>query len=88
MRGFFLLIGMLLFAGSMYLFYHPELVGAEKDPLTGRVIVDDQPLLERITESIKKPVNIEEVVQMIPTMLLFLSIVFAFASVLLPYGER
>ena len=87
MRGFLLLVGMLFFAGSMYLFYHPELVGAGIDTVTGQAIVD-RPLLDRITESVKKPVDFEEAVQMTPVILLFLSFTLAFASVLMPYGER
>ncbi|HLC72337.1 MAG TPA: hypothetical protein VJH37_02025 [Candidatus Nanoarchaeia archaeon] len=88
MRGFFLLAGMILFAGSMYLFYHPELTGANINLLTGESIVDDRPLLDRITENIHKPVSIEEFVQMTPVILLFFSILFAFTSVLMPDGER
>ena len=88
MRGFFLVAGIILFIASMYLFYHPELTGSNINALTGESIVDDRPLLDRITESIHKPVSIEEFVQMTPVILLFFSLLFAFASVLIPYGER
>ena len=88
MRGFLLLVGMLFFAGSMYLFYHPELLQTEETKLTGAAVTDNRPLLERITESIHTPVDFEEAVQMTPVVLLFLSVVFTFASVLMPYGER
>ena len=71
----------------MYLFYHPELLQADENALTGRT-VDDRTLFERITESIHAPVDFEETVQMTPIILLLLSVVCAFASVLLPYGER
>ncbi|GEM_PF-2913301 len=88
MRGFLLLVGMLFFAASMYLFYHPELLQMESDELTGQVVADTRPLIEKIGDSIHTPVNIEEAVQMAPVVFLFLSFVFAFASVLMPYGER
>ncbi len=88
MRGFLLLVGMILFVGSMYLFYHQDLLGKDVDSLTGRAIADDRPLVDRITQSVQKPVSIEAVVQMLPVILLFLSFVFAFASVLIPDGER
>ena len=88
MRGLFLLLSMIFFASSMYLFYNPELLQDTPDGITGQAVVDDRPLIERITASIHKPVSIEETVQMAPVILLFLSVVFAFASVLMPDGER
>ena len=72
----------------MYLFYNPELLQDTPDGITGQAVVDDRPLIEKITASIHKPVSIEETVQMAPVILLFLSVVFAFASVLMPDGER
>ncbi len=88
MRGFLLLVGVVFFTLSMYLFYHPELLLTEDQELTGQVIADTRPLIEKITASIHKPVNLEETVQMTPVVFLFLSFVFAFTSVFIPYGER
>ncbi len=88
MRGFYLFIGMIFFAGSMYLFYHPELLNPTLDnSITGN-IVDSRHLFEKITDSIHKPVSLEETIQMTPVLLLFLSVVCAFASVLMPDGQR
>lgn len=88
MRGLLLFLGMVFFAGSMYLFYHPELLTpTDEQTITGKV-VDARPLIEKITDSIHKPASVEDMIQMTPVVLLFLSVVCAFASVLMPYGER
>lgn len=88
MRGLLLFISMIFFAGSMYFFYHPEfLTPTDEQTITGKV-VDARPLFEKIADSIHKPASVEDMIQMTPVVLLFLSVVCAFASVFIHYGER
>ena len=92
MRGMLLSLGIIFFVLGIYLLQHHDLLLTtlgfmSADELTGRT-VDVRPLQEKFLDSFKQPATTADYVQLLPILFLVLSLVFAAASVLLPYGER